>query len=147
MMKPIKPYHISLFFISAAVLSLEISLMRVLKIEGFGNFTYTAIALALTGFGASGTLVCIFGKRIKEQIFTISLLSAAGFILTLGAGAYFSQKIVFDPLRIVWNPQKIGRLLIRYIIYTIPFICGSGFILLAFMIERSSRAYFYNLLG
>jgi predicted membrane-bound spermidine synthase len=143
----IKPYHISLFFISAALLSLEISLMRVLKIEGFGNFTYTAIALALTGFGASGTAVCIFEKKIKEKALTISLLSAAGFVFTLGAGVYFSSKIVFDPLRIVWEPLQIFRLLIRYVLYTIPFICGSGFVLISFMLERPGRAYFYNLLG
>ncbi len=146
-MKKFNPYHLSLFFVSASLLSLEISLMRVLKVEGFGNFTYTAIALALTGFGASGTLVCLFRKRILKKEYQISLFSVVMFIFSLGLGYFLSKEITFDPLRVVWDKNQILRLLLRYLFYTIPFIFGSAFIVLAFTVERAGRAYFYNLLG
>jgi len=138
---------ISLFFISAALLALEISLMRVLKIEGWGNFTYTAIALALLGFGASGTLLTILGGRKNDGARTVSMLLSAGFIGSLGLGAYLSSLVAFDPLRIVWDFSQLFRLLLRYLFYTVPFICGSGVVLLSFRVERPGKVYFYNLLG
>jgi len=138
---------ISLFFISAALLALEISLMRVLKVEGWGNFTYTAIALALLGFGASGTLLAIWGGIKDAGVRTVSILLSAGFIGSLGLGAYLSSLVVFDPLRIVWDFSQVYRLLLRYLFYAIPFICGSGVVLLSFTVERPGKAYFYNLLG
>jgi hypothetical protein len=140
-------YRISLFFISAALLALEISLMRVLKVEGWGNFTYTAIALALLGFGASGTLFSIWGRKAASREYSVSLLLSAGFILFLGLGSYLSPFVIFDPLRVVWDLSQLYRLLLRYLFYTIPFILGSGVILLAFTVERPGMAYFYNLLG
>lgn len=146
-MKKINNYLLSLSFISSSLLSLEISLMRVLRVEGFGSFTYSAIALALTGFGASGTLIYLFQKRISGKEKEVSLVSALLFVFTLGMGYYLSKKITFDPLRIVWDKNQFVRLLFRYLIYTIPFIFGSTFVVLAFFLERAGKAYFYNLLG
>jgi len=108
-------YRISLFFISAALLALEISLMRVLKVEGWGNFTYTAIALALLGFGASGTLFSIWGRKAASREYSVSLLLSAGFILFLGLGSYLSPFVIFDPLRVVWDLSQLYRLLLRYL--------------------------------
>ena len=146
-MIPRKIYHVSLFFISAALLSFEIALMRVLKVEGFGNFTYTAIALALLGFGASGTLFSIWGNHATGRVADASLLFTAGFIFFLGTGAYLSRYIVFDPLRLVWDFSQGYRLLLRYMLYTIPFILGSTFVLVAFTSGNPGTAYFINLIG
>jgi len=140
-------YSISLFFISSALLALEISLMRVLKVEGFGNFTYGAIALALTGFGASGTFICLFREKIKNLELELSYWAAVFFILFLGIGSYLSGKVRFDPLIILWDKSQILRLLVRYAFYTIPFIIGSSFVVLAFTLMKAGRAYFFNLSG
>jgi hypothetical protein len=142
-----KIHQASLFFISAALLSFEIALMRVLKIEGFGNFTYTAIALALLGFGASGTLFSIWGTHAAGRVCDASLLLASGFILFLGTAAYLSMYIVFDPLRLIWDISVGYRLLLRYLLYTIPFILGSAFVLIAFTSSSPGTAYFFNLTG
>ena len=55
--------------------------MRMLRVEGFGNFTYGAIALALTGFGASGTILSLLRKRIKDWEQHISFWSPVFFCL------------------------------------------------------------------
>ncbi|MCK5569925.1 MAG: hypothetical protein KAJ15_09420, partial [Spirochaetes bacterium] len=108
--------------------------MRVLRVEGFGNFTFSAIALALTGFGAGGTIVFLLKKYLSGREKTASLFSAVIFIFTLGLGYYISGRISFDPLRIIWDKNQLFRLLIRYFIYTVPFIAGSTFIVLAFSV-------------
>ena len=140
-------YLPALFFTSSSLLALEISLMRVLRVEGFGNFTFSAIALALTGFGAGGTLVFLLKKYfLKKELFA-SLFAPAVFLFTLGLGYYISGYISFDPLRLVWDINQLFRLLLRFFIYTVPFIAGSTFIVLAFSIEKPGKVYFFNMSG
>jgi hypothetical protein len=146
-MKNEKSYEIALFCISSALLSLEISLMRVLRIEGFGNFTFSAIALALTGFGAGGTIVFLLGPRFRGKERLVCIVSSVVFTLTLGFGFWISKEIIFDPLRIVWDVTQLYRLLLRYFIYAVPFISGSIFVVISFTTLRPGRAYFFNLTG
>ena len=120
-------YLPALFFTSSSLLALEISLMSVLRVEGFGNFTFSAIALALTGFGAGGTLVFLLKKYFLKKELSVSLFAPAVFLFTLGLGYYISGYISFDPLRLVWDINQLLYLLLRFFIYTIPFIAGSTF--------------------
>jgi hypothetical protein len=140
-------YLPALFFTSSSLLALEISLMRVLRVEGFGNFTFSAIALALTGFGAGGTLVFLLKKYFLKKERSASLFTSATFLFTLGLGYYISGYISFDPLRLVWDINQLFRLLLRFFIYTVPFISGSIFIVLAFLIEKPGKVYFFNMSG
>jgi len=50
--------------ISAAVLGLELALMRGLSISRWHHFAYLVVGLALLGFGASGTWLGIFAPRV-----------------------------------------------------------------------------------
>ncbi|MFW6137544.1 MAG: hypothetical protein ACOC7U_00075 [Spirochaetota bacterium] len=115
--------------------------------EGFGNFTYSAIAIALTGFGAAGTLVFVFRNRIKNREYSFSYWCVVLFIFFTGLGFFLSGHISFDPLRIIWDPGQLGRLAVRYFIYTVPFVLGAFFIVIAFSLGKPGRVYFYNLLG
>jgi hypothetical protein len=142
-----KTYHLALFFISSATLSFEISLMRMLRVEGFGNFTYGAIALALTGFGASGTILSLVRNRIKGREHVVSFWSPVLFCFFLGLGFWGSTHIDFDALRILWDRNQLFRLFFRYLLYTIPFITGSTFIVLSFFIGSPGRVYAFNLTG
>jgi hypothetical protein len=136
--------------------------MRVLKMEGFGNFVSAAIALALLGLGASGTLAGVLGRRREHllradsarvppqrggslrQVFT---LAPALLSLTLGIAFRVSEKVSFDPLRILWDAGQLARLALRFSLYIMPFCSGSFFVLSAFGAERAGRAYFTNLAG
>jgi hypothetical protein len=142
-----RPYHLALFFISSALLSFEISLMRMLRVEGFGNFTYGAIALALTGFGASGTILSLVREKIKGREQEIAFWSPVFFCLFLGFGYWCSTHVHFDALRILWDASQLLRLLIRYLLYTVPFIIGSAFVVLSFSIGNPGRMYAFNLTG
>ena len=142
-----RPYHLALFFISAALLSLEVSLMRILKVEGFGNFTFGAIALALTGFGASGTLVSLFRNRIRGRELLLSRWSPVLFCLFLGIAFHCSMLVEFDALRILFDRNQLFRLVFRFALYTVPFVLGSAFVVLSFLKGQPGRVYFFNLAG
>lgn len=142
-------YNLSLFFISSAILAYEISLMRILKIEGLGNFTFLAIGIALTGFGACGTTLLIFRNKfqilLKRDI--VYILSSVGFIFFLSFSYFLSQYIHFDPLRILWDKKQIFYLFVRLILYAIPFIMASFAVIVSFLIEKSNKVYFLNMSG
>ncbi|RKX91201.1 MAG: hypothetical protein DRP84_12000, partial [Spirochaetes bacterium] len=142
-------YSLSLFFISSAILAYEISLMRILKIEGLGNFTFLAIGIALTGFGACGTTILIFLNKfqilLKRDI--VYILSSVGFIFFLSMSYFLSQHIHFDPLRILWDKKQIFYLFVRLILYAIPFIMASFAVIASFLIEKSNKVYFLNMSG
>jgi hypothetical protein len=146
-MKSGKTSSLALFLISSALLALEISLMRILRIEGFGTFTATAIALAMTGFGAGGTAVFLFRDRIRGRERIVSLYAAVLLIFTLGSGYWLSMHVVFDPLRVLWDVSQIPRLLLRLFVYTVPFMCGSIVVVISFTVQRAGKAYFFNLTG
>ena len=55
--------------ISAAVLGLELALMRGLSISRWHHFAYLVVGLALLGFGASGTWLGIFAPRVLPHFF------------------------------------------------------------------------------
>jgi len=48
---------LGVFVISAAIIALELALMRCLSIARWHHFSYLVISTALLGFGASGTLL------------------------------------------------------------------------------------------
>lgn len=140
------PYAAGLFLVSAALLSLEIALMRVLRVEGFGNFTFGAIAVAMLGFGASGTLITLFRSRIRDEP-GFSIMAGALFILLLGAGFLLSAHLRFDPLRVAWDPAQLLRLALRCLLYALPIVAGASVVVLGFSLLSAGKAYFFNLAG
>ena len=139
--------RLSLFFISGALLSFEIALMRILKVEGFGPFTYGAIGLALTGFGTGGTLMCLLRKRLSKHLDEIGFWGAVLFVFLLGVSCGTASAVRFDPLRILWDSGQVFRLLTRFFFYALPFIAGSCAVISRFMQGEAGRTYFFNLAG
>ena len=50
----------SLFLISAATLTFEITLTRLFSVAQFYHFAFMIVSIALLGFGASGTALTLF---------------------------------------------------------------------------------------
>ena len=53
---------LTLFLISAATLTYEITLTRLFSVTQFYHFAFMIVSIALLGFGASGTVLTIFPK-------------------------------------------------------------------------------------
>jgi len=140
---------LALFLISLCLLSYEILLMRAFSITSWSHFAYMAISIALLGFGASGTFITIFQKKLKKNFplfFSIfSFLLSVFLFVSLAA----IQRIPFEPLQIVWYGRQYWYLLAQYLILFIPFFLGATCIGLSFqhLPERISAVYFSNLVG
>ncbi len=135
--------------VSAGVLAYEVLLMRLLAIVQWHHFAYMVISIALLGYGVSGTLLSLTQDYLKRHFTIAFAISAALFGITAPLSFALAQRVPFNALEIVWNPRQFFYLLVLYLLFTVPFVCGANCVALAFATfgERIGRIYRYDLTG
>lgn len=143
-----------LLLISAAVLADEVVLVRAFSIGLWHHFAYMVISIALLGFGASGTVLAILGRRKTSPVAQAVgsgwiAVFAVLFALTVSLAFALVQKIPFDPFLIVWDRRQLLYLSCYYLVMFVPFFAAATVIGLTLItkFEESPRLYFYNLVG
>ncbi|MFP4603541.1 MAG: hypothetical protein ACLFNA_11480 [Halochromatium sp.] len=121
-----KPLHLlTVGALAGSVLAFEILLLRLFEFSHWHHFAGLTIALALLGFGASGTLLSVIGERagrFGDRWLVLSLLVAAGgFLLVLLLHAW----VALRPLMAVWDAAELSRLLAIDFAAFLPFF-GAG---------------------
>ncbi len=144
------PRHaILLSLTSASVLAYEILLMRLLSIAQWHHYAYMAISMALLGFGAAGSLLFLFFKRIRKNLeeWLVGLSGAAAISFSLAFS--LSQKMGLDPLQLAWQPAQWLKMFLNYLIMSAPFILAGGIIgiILTGAGQQAHRMYGIDLLG
>lgn len=113
-----------LVLVSAASLLFEIALTRVYAIAQGHHFAFVAIAMALLGIGAAGTLTATSARvaRATPQ----AAIGWAGALFALTAlGAYVTaDRIPLDTYRIGADASQIAWLALFFIVAAVPFTCA-----------------------
>ena len=140
---------IAIFLVSAAVLGLELVLVRALSIGHWHHFSFLVISTALLGFGAGGTLIAVSSKSLTAGYTKALWCFALGLAVAVPFVFYVSQKVPFDELQLIWDRRQILYLFAYYLLFFVPFFCGGACIALAFTVcaDRAHRLYFYNMAG
>lgn len=109
------------------------------------------ISMALLGFGAAGSVLAIFQKRLVKQIEILLpvLMIGTGLAMSLITDVSQLPFIRFDSYLLFAEYTHLGRLLLTYLLYFIPFFLGALAIGLVFVkyVEDIGKIYFANLLG
>ncbi|HUU95828.1 MAG TPA: hypothetical protein VM487_08805 [Phycisphaerae bacterium] len=141
---------VSVALISTALIAYEIVLMRRLLIERWHHFGYLVISVALLGFGASGTLLAVFERRVRQRTLTALRLSAIGLALSL---SLLPRLAAWLPITARFIPQDLWRQAGWWSLYwlaaAIPFLLGATHIGAALMTagRQVGRVYAVNLFG
>ncbi len=145
----IRRIQISVFFISAALISYQILLFKIFSIQYWYHFAYLVISIALLGFGASGTFIFLFRRTLKYHFPLIMSSCSLLFILSIWMNIYLNRMIAFNPLMIIWDKSEICRVLYLSLSIFIPFFLGALCIGVSFLAASSyiHRIYFANLAG
>ncbi|NII29719.1 spermidine synthase-like protein [Pseudoflavitalea sp. X16] len=142
---------LSLGMLSAAIIAFQLALMQVLSIVQWHHFAYMVISMALLGFGAGGTLLSLFRQRLLKRIHWLLPVLMISCGITMSLVIYVSQFafIRFDSYLLFANYAHIGRLLLTYLLFFIPFLLGALAIGLIFdhYVALIGKVYFANLLG
>jgi len=141
--------YLAIATLSAAVLAYEVLLMRLLAIVQWHHFAYMVISIALLGFGASGTFLALTQDRLKPRFVLAFATNAALFGILALVSFALGERVPFNALEIVWNPEQLLYLAALYVLFTIPFFCGANCIGLALACfgESIGPVYCWNLIG
>jgi len=146
---PLRPPYLSVALLSASALAYEVLLMRLFSIIQWHHFAYMIIALALLGYGISGTVISIYKQRLLDNFNHIYILCLVLFGLT-SVGCYMlAQHIPFNAEEILWDSRQIVYLGIMFLLLTIPFFLAASAICLSFLQYKETipRIYAADLFG
>ena len=140
---------ISVFLISAAVLGLELALMRALSISMWHHFSYLIISVALLGFGLSGVIISIAEKFFRQHWRMAMWLTGLGFAVAVPLGYYAATAVPLNVLELIWDPRQVYYLGLYYLALLPSFLCGGAFIGLALLgkTQKAWSLYGLNMLG
>jgi hypothetical protein len=141
----------SIAFLSAAIIAFQLALIQTLSVSQWYHFAYMVISIALLGFGAAGSFLSIFQKYLTSRTELLLPLLMIGTGITMSLVTDVSQMpfVRFDSYLLFAEYAHIGKLLITYLVFFIPFFLGALAIGLAFVmkVDTIGKIYFANLLG
>lgn len=151
MVLPMHRILYSIGLLSAAIIAFQLVLMQILAIVQWHHFAYMVISVALLGFGAAGTMLALFHKRMLVDLsaWLYLLMTATGIAMALVTAVSQAPAIRFDSYLLFTDRSQAGHLLLTYLVFFIPFFLGAmaiGLIFLAYT-ARINKIYFANLLG
>ncbi|HEX6430310.1 MAG TPA: hypothetical protein VF008_21610, partial [Niastella sp.] len=142
---------LSLGMLSAAIIAFQLALMQILSIVQWHHFAYMVISVALLGFGAAGTVLALFRQWLLKHIRLLLPVLMISCGITMSLVMYLSQLsfIRFDSYLLFANYSQIGKLLLTYLLFFIPFLLGALAIGLIFdrYVGQIGKVYFANLVG
>lgn len=145
-----KKIYLTVFLVSSAILSMQIIIIYLLSIIQWYHFAYMIISAALLGFGASGTFVSLFKKKLinnNNVIFYLLILFSITSVISIYSTT--GSILTFDSYLLFTDYFQMSKLFINYIIFFIPFFCGAVILALSFIMysEIINKIYYINLIG
>lgn len=149
-----------LFFVSSAILMLEVSLTRIFSVVMWYHFAFFSISVALFGFAAAGLTLHLLPKLFRRERAS-SMAFAAALIFALAVPICFklftinsSQKLLTG---LLFHARGVGGLGVMdylgvaalYLSAVLPFYIGGIVIAILFRHygDQASRIYFFDLVG
>lgn len=150
-LKRLMPCLTAIGLVSMAIVAYQIGLMETLSIIQWHHFASTIIAIALLGFGASGTCLALMrGWLLKHYTSLMPLIMGlCGLTMALAVPLAQIGPVRFDSFLLFAEPWHSLRLLATGLIYCVPFFLGALAIGLAFMQHARAIKILYcaNLIG
>lgn len=146
-----KSIYISIGLLSTGVIAFEIILIQIFSITQWYHFAYMVISVAMLGFGMAGTILTLyeewFLKRFNK-LFPL-LLFLTGICMALVVSISNGSAVRFDTYLVFTDFRQIGRLILTYLLFFIPFFLAALAIGLAFVgyIQKIGILYAVDLIG
>ena len=127
------PPLLSIFILSASALAYEVLLIRLFSIVHWHHFAFMVISIALLGYGVSGSLITVFRRWLLGNYDRVFIANTLLFGLSSIACFIIVQSVPFNTLEILWDSSQWQRLLLSYLLLTLPFFFVANAIALTMM--------------
>lgn len=132
--------NVTVFLISAAIIALELALMRWLSVTAWYHFAYLVISTALLGFGASGTFLTLVGRRMLPQFRSWTFWFLLVFALSAVLFCRFGRIIPLNPQYLLYSLEQVAWAGVYHLFVILPFFFG-GLIIGLFLMRFKDRVY------
>jgi SAM-dependent methyltransferase len=140
---------LGIFLTSAAALTLQISVIRLLSIAQGHHFAFLVVSMALLGYGASGSFLSSF-PSFRDRDPLNFLIKGSGLFSISSLVAYLAgNQIPFDLARMAFDRWQVLYLFLFYLLFSLPFFF-SGLVSSFALTQWSGAAgkiYFSDLAG
>jgi hypothetical protein len=92
------PPLLSIFILSAAALAYEVLLIRLFSIIHWHHFAFMVISIALLGYGASGSFITVFRRRLLDHYDGVFISNIVLFSVSSIACFIAVQQLPFNAL-------------------------------------------------
>jgi len=142
-------FSIGLFLLSVAVLLLEIMQVRILAITLWPSLGYTAVTLAMLGFGIGGAFLAIFPVKPRFWNGPVLAFFCLCFALATVGGLWFIGNHPISSFHVFEQPRQLALLFIFFSLLALPFLFASMAIGATFLAAPGRLGWFYavNLVG
>ncbi len=143
------PPLLSIFILSASALAYEVLLIRLFSIVHWHHFAFMVISIALLGYGVSGSLITVFRHWLLNNYDRIFIANILLFGISSIACFIVVQQLPFNTLEILWDSAQWQRLLLSYLLLTLPFFFVANAIALTIMRfhQKIPQVYGIDLIG
>ena len=141
--------YLAVGLVAGAVIVLQIGLMRVFAAGSWSHFGSVVVSLAMLGFGLASVVMCIaraWFERHWRGAAAVSLLACGPLMV---GSTLLAQRVPFNPVFLVSDPEQKWRLLVNFLLYLTPFLAAAFFLGVVFLKARESfpKVYFADLTG
>ncbi len=150
-MKENNKLFLSLGVHSAAIIAFQLILMQLLSVVQWHHFAFMVISIAMLGFGASGTFIALYRKKLINNFSWLypffMILTGLSMIIVFPLSRI--NVIEFDVFRLFSDYSQLWVLAVNYLVFFIPFFFGATAIGMVFIKipEKIGKCYFANLVG
>jgi hypothetical protein len=141
--------YIGVFLVSVATLLLEINLTRIFSFTIWYHFAFIVIAVALLGFGASGSVLTVYRNTSGHSPQTLLTFSALIAALSVVFAGLVVTVVPLDPFQMMTDRVEIVYMALYLISVTVPFFFAGFIIAISFKSysKQVGALYFSDLIG
>ncbi len=129
--------------LSAALMALQLALMRLFAIESYASFGAMVISMAMLGFAVSGTLLAVLRNRWVARPGPWLDAASVAFLVALPACWLIGHAIPFVPPQVLQSPEQGTYVVFYYLAAFLPFFSGSLVVGLLLVSETAAVARLY----
>ncbi len=137
--------------LSVALIAFQVAIIQLLSYVQWYHYANMVISIALLGFGAAGTVLSLFRKRLLDHsgILLPLLMIVCGLMMVIAVWLSRSGFARFDSYLLFVDRRQWLSLFINYLLFFFPFFFGAlalGIIFVKYVAEIG-KFYFSNLVG
>jgi predicted membrane-bound spermidine synthase len=142
-------FYFAVALVSAAVIALQIVIMRIFSVGSWAHFGSLVVSLAMMGFGLTSVVMCAANGWFARNWRSVANAALLAFGPMMVAANLLAQQVPFNAIFLISDAAQKWKLFGNFALYLMPFLCGAFFLGAVFlhMKEVFGRVYFADLVG